>query len=63
MLQVAMMFVRCRGGISHSPAEYVSQADVAVATKALYWFLKAQQGNSKQGNSKGAHGEQDRTEL
>ena len=37
------MFVRCRGGISHNPAEYVSQPDVGLATRALYLFLRAQQ--------------------
>jgi allantoate deiminase len=28
---VGMLFVRCAGGISHNPAEAVTQADVAVA--------------------------------
>jgi allantoate deiminase len=28
---VAMLFVRCAGGISHNPAEAVTVADVAVA--------------------------------
>ena len=32
----AMLFVRCRGGISHSPAEYVEPADIGVAAQALY---------------------------
>jgi allantoate deiminase len=31
---VAMLFVRCAGGISHHPAESVTQADVAVALQA-----------------------------
>ena len=28
-----MLFVRCRGGISHNPAESVEAADVAVADR------------------------------
>jgi allantoate deiminase len=31
LCDVAMLFVRCRGGISHHPAEAVTAADVAVA--------------------------------
>lgn len=31
----AMLFVRCRGGISHNPAEAVEQADVAAALAVL----------------------------
>lgn len=33
---VAMLFVRCRGGISHHPDESVTTADVALALAALY---------------------------
>ncbi len=36
---VAMLFVRCRGGISHNPAEAVTQEDVAVAIDVLERFL------------------------
>jgi allantoate deiminase len=36
-----MLFVRCRGGISHNPAESVAEADVAVAIDALERFLRA----------------------
>jgi allantoate deiminase len=32
---VAMLFVRCRGGVSHHPAESVRQSDVAYAIGAL----------------------------
>jgi allantoate deiminase len=31
----AMMFVRCRGGISHNPAEYAASADAEIALKIL----------------------------
>ncbi len=37
---VAMLFVRCKGGISHNPAESVDEADVAVAIDVLEKFLQ-----------------------
>jgi allantoate deiminase len=37
----SMLFVRCRGGISHNPAEHVDEADVAVAIDALERFARA----------------------
>ena len=36
---VAMLFVRCKDGISHHPAESVDEADVAVAIDVLGRFL------------------------
>ena len=36
---VAMLFVRCKGGVSHHPAESVEAADVAVAVDVLGRFL------------------------
>jgi allantoate deiminase len=36
---VAMLFVRCRGGISHHPAESVRRADVAYAIGVLADFI------------------------
>jgi allantoate deiminase len=36
----AMLFVRCRGGISHHPAEDVEAADVAVALDVLERFVR-----------------------
>jgi allantoate deiminase len=36
---MAMLFVRCAGGISHNPAEAVSSADAAAALAALAGFL------------------------
>jgi len=35
LTDVAMLFVRCRGGISHNPAESVTTEDVAVAVEVL----------------------------
>jgi allantoate deiminase len=36
---IAMLFVRCKGGISHNPAESVDEADVGVAIDVLGRFL------------------------
>lgn len=35
----AMLFVRCRGGISHNPAEHVAPADAEVALQAMLGFI------------------------
>lgn len=37
---VAMLFVRCKGGISHNPAEFASEADIGVAVAVMNDFLK-----------------------
>ena len=37
---VAMLFVRCEGGISHNPAEAVDVADVATAVQVTSGFLE-----------------------
>lgn len=37
---VAMLFVRCKGGVSHNPAESVTTDDVAVAIDVLSRFLE-----------------------
>jgi allantoate deiminase len=37
---MAMLFVRCKGGISHHPAESVNEEDVAVAIDVLARFLE-----------------------
>jgi len=36
---VSMLFVRCKGGISHNPAELATEADVAVAIAVMNDFL------------------------
>jgi allantoate deiminase len=41
IVPATMLFVRCKGGISHHPAESVEEADVAVAIDALERFLRA----------------------
>ncbi len=37
---VAMLFVRCRGGISHHPAEHVEAADADVGARVLLRFIE-----------------------
>jgi allantoate deiminase len=36
----AMLFVRCRGGVSHNPAEFTSVADMGLAVAALIRFIE-----------------------
>src|SRR5205823_345407 len=40
MTDVGMLFVRCKGGVSHNPAEFVQTSDVAVAIDVLGRFLE-----------------------
>jgi allantoate deiminase len=37
---VGMLFIRCRGGISHTPAESITPADADIAVDALTDFLR-----------------------
>ncbi|MGA0562959.1 allantoate amidohydrolase [Ancylobacter sp. VNQ12] len=37
---IGMLFVRCRGGISHNPAEYASPEDMGLAAAALVRFIE-----------------------
>jgi allantoate deiminase len=39
VVPVAMLFVRCAGGISHHPAESVLSSDVAAAIDVLDRFV------------------------
>jgi allantoate deiminase len=39
VIPFAMLFVRCRGGVSHNPDEYASPADIDVAARVLSAFL------------------------
>ncbi len=39
VLPVAMLFVRCRGGISHNPAEFASEEDIGLSARVLYDFV------------------------
>ncbi len=38
---MAMLFVRCRGGISHNPAEFASESDMGLSVAALVRFIEA----------------------
>jgi allantoate deiminase len=40
LTEAAMLFVRCKGGVSHHPAESVADDDVAVAIDVLSKFLE-----------------------
>lgn len=40
LCRVAMLFVRCRGGVSHCPQEYASAEDMSAAVSAIAAFLK-----------------------
>ncbi len=42
----AMLFVRCRGGLSHHPDEYASPADLAAALEAAVRFMLSLAGAS-----------------
>jgi allantoate deiminase len=37
---IGMLFVRCKGGVSHNPAEYASPQDIGMATAALIAFIE-----------------------
>jgi allantoate deiminase len=39
IIPFAMLFVRCRGGVSHNPDEYASPTDIDVAARVLSTFL------------------------
>src|SRR5206468_11509329 len=37
---ICMLFVRCKGGISHNPAESITQADAAAGARVLSHFIR-----------------------
>ena len=37
---IGMLFVRCRGGISHNPAESITTDDAAVGARTLLRFIE-----------------------
>ena len=37
---IGMLFVRCRHGISHNPAEAITEADAGLATRVLFRFIE-----------------------
>ncbi|MBU6398140.1 MAG: allantoate amidohydrolase [Rhodospirillales bacterium] len=44
---VAMLFIRCRAGISHNPAEHVEAADVDVAARVMLAFVEKLAGTAE----------------
>jgi allantoate deiminase len=44
---IGMLFLRCRGGVSHHPSESVTADDVDVAVRALVTFLRQYRGASR----------------
>jgi len=42
LTSVAMLFVRCAGGVSHNPAESVTASDVGIAIEVLHRFVLGQ---------------------
>ena len=38
---IGMLFVRCRHGISHNPAEAITEADAGLATRVLARFIES----------------------
>ncbi len=41
LTEVGMLFVRCKDGISHHPAESMTEADAGIAARVLLRFLRA----------------------
>jgi allantoate deiminase len=37
---IGMLFVRCKGGISHNPAEAITEEDAAVAARVFLRFIE-----------------------
>src|SRR5258706_13055871 len=37
---IAMLFVRCKGGVSHNPAESITQSDAETGAKVLSRFIE-----------------------
>ena len=41
MTDIGMLFLRCKGGISHNPAESITAADAGLAARTLLRFIRA----------------------
>jgi allantoate deiminase len=39
LADIAMLFVRCRGGVSHNPAESITEEDAAIGAAVLFDFI------------------------
>ncbi|WP_029356018.1 allantoate amidohydrolase [Bosea sp. 117] len=51
---IGMLFVRCRGGVSHNPAEYASPSDMGLAVGALVRFIERFELPQRGGDARGA---------
>ncbi len=40
LADICMLFVRCKGGISHNPAESITAADAETGAKVLLRFIE-----------------------
>ena len=49
LTDIGMLFVRCREGISHHPAESMTAADAGVAAQILFRFLERFAPDERQG--------------
>ena len=53
LTEVGMLFVRCKDGISHHPAESMTEADAGVAARVLLRFLEAFDPGERESRSRG----------
>jgi acetylornithine deacetylase/succinyl-diaminopimelate desuccinylase-like protein len=60
---VGMVFVRCRDGVSHNPAEYAAPEDVARATHALFAYFRRELLQGEEGGGCGCGGGGGKAEL
>ncbi|KXZ47303.1 hypothetical protein GPECTOR_36g29 [Gonium pectorale] len=60
--RMGMLFVRCRGGVSHSPLEHVEPEDVTTSAAALAGYLWGRVVSGVMGPVRGEQG-RDKTEL
>jgi allantoate deiminase len=37
---IAMLFVRCKGGVSHNPAESITEEDAGMGARVLLRFIE-----------------------
>ena len=51
LTEVGMLFVRCKGGISHHPEESVTAEDAAAGARALLHFIRAFEPDARAGHA------------
>ena len=54
LTEIGMLFVRCKDGISHHPAESMTAADAGVAARVLLRFLEQFDSDEREGIEQGA---------